>query len=59
MNAWVNGEVEVNMEKWTISDAYLRNLHSLLVIAVSLASLIVYIVTDVYHVLEGGTLSSS
>ena len=44
VNARVNGEVEVNMEKRTIGDAFLRNLHSLLVMAVSYSLLGVLVV---------------
>ena len=59
VNARVNGEVEVNMEKRTIGDAFLRNLHSFLVMAVSSSSLVVYVVTDGYCALEGGAYSGS
>ena len=34
VNARVNGEVEVNMEKGVVGDAYLRNLHSFTVVRV-------------------------
>ena len=59
VNARVNGEVEVNMEKRTIGDAFLRNLHSFLVMAVSSSLLVVCVVTDGFCAVEGGTSSGS